>query len=213
MCRKMVAFAGVLLLVTVSAFAQESSAGAGRVEISAFPGGGLFFTESNNGAQPDFASYALGGSCTVNANRWIGFEGELGGSIGIRQNLMFNNNALTDQKTPHMLGYSGNVVVSLAGSDRAVVPYATVGVGGLTMFDTTEVTNLGVARNETFLTGNLGGGVKWFSNRHWGVRADYRFVTVKTNDTSPAFFGRPAVNDACECRYAHRVYGGLLLTY
>jgi hypothetical protein len=39
------------------------------------------------------------------------------------------------------------------------------GVGGLTLFTDTAVTNLGVIANETYFAGNLGGGVKWFATR------------------------------------------------
>jgi hypothetical protein len=80
------------------------------------------------------------------------------------------------------------------------VPYVTGGVGGLTVFDKAT---LGIADRETFLTGNVGGGLKWFNGR-WGLRADYRFITVRSKDDAPAFFG-------AETRYGHRVYGGLLL--
>jgi hypothetical protein len=75
----------------------------------------------------------------------------------------------------------------------------TGGIGGLTLFDKATV---GVTSTDTFLTGNVGGGVKWFNGR-WGLRGDYRFVTVKSRDDAPSFFGQ-------ETRYGHRVYGGLL---
>ena len=63
MARKLLtAFAVVLFAAT--AFAQERSIGAGRVEIGAFPGGGMFFTKTSNGNEPAFGNYALGGSFT-----------------------------------------------------------------------------------------------------------------------------------------------------
>lgn len=35
---------------------------------------------------------------------------------------------------------------------------------------------LGVNDTETFLAGNVGGGVKWYSgNRRWGLRSDERY--------------------------------------
>jgi hypothetical protein len=190
-----------------SAFAQEPGAGAGRVEIGAFPGGGMFFTKSTDATQLDFGNYALGASLTVNFNKWIGAEGELGGGIGVKQNLTFNGAMLASQKTPSMLAYNGNLVLNPTGSDRAVVPYVTGGIGGLTIFQSDQVAALGVTADETYLTGNVGGGVKWFSTRHFGVRADYRFIAIKSNDTAPAFFGQR------ETRYGHRIYGGLVLTY
>ena len=48
------------------------------------------------------------------------------------------------------------------------MPYATGGVGGLTMFERPAV---GVFNDETFLTGNVGGGIKWYApNNRWGLR-------------------------------------------
>ncbi len=78
----------------------------------------------------------------------------------------------------------------------------------MTLLDVTgeQAPETGLTRNETYLTGNVGGGLKWFASRHVGVRADYRFFMVKSKDTAPSFFGR-------EDRWGHRVYGGLLLTY
>jgi hypothetical protein len=59
-------------------------------------------------------------------------------------------------KTPNLLNYSGNLVLSVA-NDSSVVPYVTGGVGALTVF---EKASLGINETETFLTGNVGGGVK-----------------------------------------------------
>ena len=66
-----------------------------------------------------------------------------------------------------------------------------------------EQASLGITDTETFLTGNVGGGVKWYSGR-WGLRGDYRFITVQYKDDAPAFFGQ-------ETRYGHRVDGGIIL--
>lgn len=81
------------------------------------------------------------------------------------------------------------------------MPYATGGVGGLTLF---ERSKLDVNDTTTFLTGNVGGGVKYYLSDRWGVRGDYRFFAVRSQDDAPAFFGR-------ETRYGHRVYGGIVL--
>src|SRR6266540_3850957 len=102
-------------------------------------------------------------------------------------------------KTPDLLNYSGNIVLSAA-NKSSVVPYVTGGVGGLSLFDKA---GLGIQDTETFFTSNVGGGVKWYSGR-WGLRADYRFVAVQSKDDAPAFFGQ-------ETRYGHRVYGGVIL--
>lgn len=198
-----------LLIVTLvgisGAHAQEVSAGSGRFEVTAFPGGGIFFTDGSS-TEPSFGNYALGASFTANANRFVGIEGELGGGLGIRQTLTFNAKTLSDQKTPSMLAYNGNLIVSPGGSDRPLVPYLTAGVGGLTMFNTTDIAALALSQDHTYLTMNTGGGMKWFAANGWGIRADYRFFRVQDKDNAPLFFGQEGP------RFGHRVYAGLLLT-
>jgi hypothetical protein len=202
---KLLALAAATLLGVGSAYAQET-AGAGRFEVGAFPGGGMLFTESTNGHEPDFGNYALGASFTVNVNRWVGIEGEGGGAIGVRQSFKLGATPFTKQRTPGMWAYSGNVVVNPHGSDRPIVPYLTGGIGGLTLCPCGDAENLGVNRYETYLTGNVGAGIKWFSTRHFGIRGDYRFFMVKNKDSAPVFFGN-------ENRYGHRVQAGLVFTY
>ena len=176
---------------------SESAPGPGIFEVTIIPGGATFFTEANDTDGPSFGNYDLGGSATLNINRHLGLEGEVSGLLGISQSLDFVNGT-ADVKTPHFLSYSGNVVVS-AGRG-SVVPYATAGLGGLSLFERAAV---GVNDTETFLTGNVGGGVKWYAGR-WGLRGDYRFIGVQSKDDAPTFFG-------LETRYGHRVYGGVIL--
>ena len=104
-----------------------------------------------------------------------------------------------DERSPHLLNYSGNLVLS-APTGTSVVPYVTGGIGGLTLFERRPLT---VDQNETFFTSNVGGGLNWYAGR-WGLRGDYRFIAVQSKDDAPVFFGR-------ENRYGHRVYGGVLL--
>jgi Outer membrane protein beta-barrel domain len=204
--RKTVAIIIGLFITLGTAFAQEAGVGAGRVEIGAFPGGGIFFGKDANDNGPNFGNYALGASVTANFNKWVGVEGEVGGGIGIRQDMTFNGIPFNHQKTPDMLAYNGNVVVNPIGNDRAVVPYVVGGIGGLTLFTGKEVVPLGVTTDETYFTGNVGGGVKWFATRHIGLRADGRVIAVKNKDAAP-FFGYE------DNRYGVRIYGGLVLTY
>jgi Outer membrane protein beta-barrel domain len=194
------------LVMIGNAFGQEVGGGAGRIEVGAFPGGGIFFTQSSKGNEPDFANYALAASFTVNVNRWIGIEGEGGGSLGIHQNFKVGSLAFADQRTPSMWVYSGNLVVNAGGNNRSVVPYVTGGLGGLTLCPCGEAENLGITNYETYFTGNVGGGVKWFSTRHFGVRGDYRFFMVRNRDNAPLFFGN-------ENRFGHRLQAGLVFTY
>ena len=181
-------------------YAQETAAGAGTVDVTVIPGGAAFFVEGKNTKGPSFANYGLGAGVEVNFNRWVGVEGEVSGALGVTQDLRFATGT-TNVKSPNLLNYSGNVVVSAA-NRSSVVPYATGGVGGLTLFNQST---LGINQNKTFLTGNVGGGLKWFSRTgRWGLRGDYRFLAVRSDDTAPAFFGQ-------ETRYGHRVYGGVLI--
>jgi hypothetical protein len=177
---------------------ESSSSGPGKVEASIIPGGGIFFTEGKDSHAPSFGNYDVGGSLTVNVNRYVGIEGEVSGGLGVSQSLDVAGASLADTPTPHLLNYSGNLIVHVARGP--VVPYVTGGVGGLSLF---ERADLGVNDTETFFTGNVGAGVKWYSGR-FGLRGDYRFIAVQSNDNAPAFFGQ-------ETRYGHRVYGGIVL--
>jgi hypothetical protein len=196
-------FIAILLTVTAigaatPAFAQEAAAGPGKVVITIIPAGATFFTEAEETNGPSFGNYELGGSVAVNFNRYVGLEGEVSGALGVSQTMQvgtFN----VDSRSPNLLNYSGNLVVS-APNRSSLVPYLTGGVGGMTMF---ERRTLVVDDATTFLTGNVGGGISWYTGR-WGLRGDYRFIAVQSKDDAPAFFGR-------EERYGHRVYAGVLL--
>ena len=183
---------------TGQAHAQDLVPGPGVAEVTIIPGGGMFFTEGKDTGGPSFGNYDLGAGVTVNINRYLGIEGDVSGALGISQNLQFGG-LTSDVKTPNLLNYSGNLVVSVP-NRSAVVPYVTGGLGGLSLF---EKASLGINGTETFLTGNVGGGVKWYAGR-WGLRGDYRFLAVQSKDDAPDFFGQ-------ETRYGHRVYGGVFL--
>jgi opacity protein-like surface antigen len=200
-----IVLAACLLSSTAAAQDVTEPVGAGPVEIAAVPGGGMFFLTSSNGTEPKFGNYTLGTSVTGNVNRWIGIEGDVSLALGVRQGLTFNQAALTDQKTPTMLGYNASFLYSPWGSDRRVAPYAAAGLGALAMFNTDDVENLGVTRDRTHLTSNIGAGLKWFPVPRWGVRFDYRFFMIRNDQEAPAFFGQ-------EDREAHRIYGGLVFT-
>jgi hypothetical protein len=179
-------------------YAQESAPGPGTVEITVIPGGATFFT--NKGSGPSFGNYNLGGALTYNINRIVGIEGEVNSSIGISQNLT-DGGFSGKQKTPNTVSYSSNLVLS-APTHSSVVPYATGGLGGLTML---QKASLGINSTETFLTGNVGGGLKWYApNGRWGLRGDYRFLATQSKDSAPGFFGQST-------RYGHRVYGAVII--
>ena len=180
------------------AYAQETTPGPGTVEVAVIPGGATFFTSGDRGSS--FGNYTLGGALTYNINRIVGVEGEVGGSFSALDRLQFGDLARS-QKTPSTLTYSGNVVASLP-THSSFVPYATGGVGGFTMF---KQASLGINSVDTFLTGNVGGGVKWYApNGIWGLRGDYRFIATQSKNNAPAFFGQ-------DTRYGHRVYGAVII--
>ena len=179
-------------------YAQDVVPGPGAVVVTIIPGGATFFTEGKDTKGPSFGNYDLGAGVEVHFNRYVGIEGEVSGALGIAQDLQITGRT-SNLKTPNLLNYSGNLVLSAA-NHSSVVPYVTGGVGGLSLFDKAS---LGINNTETFLTGNVGGGLKWFNGR-WGLRGDYRFITVRSKDDAPSFFGQ-------ETRYGHRVYGGVLV--
>ena len=189
---------GLSIVGTGRAYAQEAAPGPGTVEVTIIPGGGTFYTSGDQG--PSFGNYNLGGALAYNVNRIFGIEGEVGGAIGVPQDLTFGG--LTGhQKGPNQLNFAGNLVVS-APTRTSIVPYVTGGIGGLTMF---QRASLDVNSTETFLTGDVGGGLKWYaSNGRWGVRGDYRFIAARSRDDAPAFFGQ-------ETRYGLRVYGAVII--
>jgi len=192
----------VVLGLTVgagTAGAQEAqSSGPALVEVTYMPVGAAFFTAKGN--QPSFGNYGFGTAVAFNINRIVGVEGELASMLATTSDLQFGD-LDSHTKAPNMLSYTGNVVVSIP-TGSSVVPYGTGGVGGLTMF---ERPGVGVLQDETFLSGNAGGGVKWYaSNRRWGLRGDYRFGVTKSKDSAPEFFGR-------DTRYVHRVYAAVII--
>ena len=200
------------LLVAVSvvsaanAWAQESAPRQAAIEVSVIPGGATFFLDGSETAETSFTNYDLGGVLTINLNRYFGIEGEVGTSLGLSQKLTLAG-VPQDLKSPNLLHHTGNLVV-YAPTGAALVPFVTAGVGGVTIFDRAA---LFIPETRTYLAGNVGGGVKWYGSR-WGIRADYRFLMVRSEEFVPApnvrlrppFFGR-------ETRYGHRMFGGVIL--
>lgn len=199
MSGKIAALVVVGMLVGVgSAAAQETTPGPGTVEVTYMPAGAGYFMSKGN--SPSFGNYGFGTAGTYNVNRFIGIEGELVAMISTTSSLQFGDLS-SNVKAPNVMAYSGNVLYAPWGA-HSVVPYAAGGIGGLTMFERPLV---GVNKDQTFLVGNVGGGVKWYAkNNRWGLRGDYRFVANRSKDDASAFFGD-------DTRYVHRVYGGFII--
>jgi Outer membrane protein beta-barrel domain len=200
---------GIVALIggAQAAFAQEQP-GAGRWEVGIFPGGGTFFTKGSSNTESSFKNYALGVSVAWNANRLFGVEGELGAGLGLQQTIDFKTSAYTGIKSPNTVAYDGNLVYAPYGSDQALVPYLTAGIGGLSLRSSSNLQSLfGLQPTQSFFTQNLGAGVKWYSSHHWGLRGDYRFFIVDGKSSADPFFG---LNNN---RYGSRVYGSILLSY
>jgi hypothetical protein len=162
------------------------------------PAGAAFFT--SKGDSPSFGNYGFGTAAAFRVNRFLGIEGELASMIATTSDLQFGD-LNSNTKSPNMLSYTANVVVSPI-QGHSVVPYATGGIGGLTMF---ERPALDINEDITFLSGNVGGGVKWYApNNRWGLRGDYRFGVTQSKDSAPEFFGQ-------DTRYAHRVYAAVII--
>ena len=193
-----VPIAAVLLVAADRAYAQDATPGPGVVEVTIIPGGVGYITSKSG--SPSFGNYGFGFATTYNINRFVGVEGEIGALLSTSSSLQFgdlNNHT----KAPNFLNYNVNAIITAARFGPAAV-YGAGGIGGLTMF---ERVGIGVPDDHTFLVSNVGGGLKWFApNSRWGLRGDYRFLVTKSSDGAPAFFGQNS-------RYAHRLYGGLIL--
>jgi hypothetical protein len=189
--------AAMMIAVVTPVYAQEMPNGPGAVQVTFIPGGATFVTDGSNADGSGFGNSQLGGAVAINVTPHFGVEGEASTALGIAQDLQLGG-VSSNVKTPNLLNYSGNVVVY--GPRYGIVPFATAGVGSLVTFKRAE---LGVDDTQAFLTGNVGGGVNWYAGR-WGIRGDYRFIAIRSQNDAPAFFGQ-------QTRYAHRVYGGVLL--
>jgi len=198
MAGRIAALVIVATFVTATgAYAQETP-GPGLVEVTYSPAGAAYFASKDN--SPSFGNYGFGTAATVKINRYLGVEGDLGAMIATTSSLQFGD-LTSDTKSPNMLSYTANAIVSPWTGHR-VVPYGAGGVGGLTMFARQQ---LGITDDTTFLTGNVGCGVKWYApNNRWGLRGDYRFAVTRSKDDAPQFFGQ-------DTRYVHRVYGAVIL--
>lgn len=200
----LVALAVIAFSFSTSAWAQTPQRDeVSRVEVGAVPAGGLVFARGREAAEPGFDGYVLAASLTFNASRLLAVEYEVGAGFGGgRQNLVRRAIARAGSG-PAVFAFNLNVVVSPLGNDRSVIPYFTGGLGSLSVF--ARRTDA-FADDKTYLTFNVGGGVKRFFGR-WGLRGDYRLLTVAgEKGAQPFFAGRSR-------RYGHRISGGVIVSF
>lgn len=191
--------AAVVAATVTPAHAQENGPGPGTVELTLTPGGGLFFVSGGN--ESKFRNYDVGGALAFNFNRYLGVEGDGNLALGVYHQRVALGSVPLTEAPPNIVDLSGNMTLSAPGGTHHAVPYAIGGIGSMVLLTHTD---LGIASSKAFLTGNIGGGLKWYANGRWGLRADYRFVMIRSSDSAPEFFGR-------EGRFAHRIYGGVIL--
>ncbi len=206
-CRRACLIAVALVAGCAVASAQEAP-GAGRLELGGFPGGGLWLVNGDDNTEVNFNNYDFGGGATWHLNPMVAVEAEAAYGLGISQNVRYQNRELLRVLLPYTLGTSGNIVISPGGSAKRVAGYVTGGAGMLTLFARTSTGMIfGLTDNETFVTTNVGGGVKFFRGEdapNWGYRVDYRLVIVNSKSDAVAFFAQS------KRRLGHRFYIGMI---
>lgn len=217
MIRGSQAFLAALILLTASSWAsaQDTSIGAGRVEIGGFPGGGTFFVGGDDNKEVNFNVYTAGGGLTYYFTDAVALEGEFTGSVGWAQDVHFNNTKVIHNQMPTVWGYSGNIVFFPGGTTGKQMPfYITGGIGAIALSPRvpTKVFGYDVDKvgTQMFISENIGAGVKIFRGAdapNWGFRIDYRYLFVNENSDAPAFFANS------KSRGAHRIYVGMLYTW
>ena len=203
-----VLFIIVLLLAGGAvATAQELGPGAGTLEVGGFPGGGLWLVSGDDDTEVNFNNWSYGGGLSWYLRPRVAVEAEAAFGLGLAQGVNYRQREVVAAQVPNTLGMTGNVVFFPGGSNRRLAPYVTGGAGTLTLISRNSTKQFGVTDAESFLTTNLGGGVKLFRSdtaRNWGFRVDYRLVMVNRNSDAVPFFARS------KQRLGHRLYAGML---
>ena len=128
-------FAAALVLTGVDqaqAQTQESAAGPGAVEVTIIPGGGTFFTEGKDTQGPSFGNYDLGGSATreLQSLRRRRRRGQRGARRLAEPGLH-----RARQTSRRRTSSTTAATWSCRRPTSSVVPYATGGLGGLSLFE------------------------------------------------------------------------------
>jgi hypothetical protein len=198
---------GLLPIVDRPARAQEV-VGAQRVEINSalFAGGNIFLPKTASSER--LRAFIVNLALTANLNQFVGFEGDVGVALGRHTALDLYGVAPSQRSTltPTVIVYTGSVVVNPIRSDRRYVPFVQAGVGGWRTLNGEEAGNVRLSPSTTYLSGMVGGGLRWFPIRHWGLRLDYRYFVLADTNTA-------AVADNGPRRTAHQLYAGLIVTF
>lgn len=206
------AFLAVLVLLCGGsvASAQESDAGAGKLEFGFIPGGGTVFVGGDDNLEVNFNTYDAGAWVAFHLNRLLAVEGEGSFGIGLAQDIFYKNRIVKHVQTPGTMNVGGNVVVFPNGSDQLFAGYVTGGAGLLNLRSRKSTRQFGLDEHENFLATNFGGGLKIVRGgtglANWGARIDYRVVVVGSKDDAVAFFAKS------KTRIGHRFYVGFLWT-
>jgi hypothetical protein len=171
-----------------------------RIDITTIPAGALWVRSGKTSAQPSFQSYVPGAAVGVKLSQYIAVEGEAAWGIGSRQELKFDGSRDGFFKTPLLFGYSASVLVNAVPSDRMVVPYGVAGIGGMHLSSREE---LGILNSSNFFIGEVGAGVKVMFGK-WGVRGDYRFLSLRAQEEDTSFVGP-------QTRFGNRIYAGVVV--
>lgn len=198
---------GLLPIVDRPARAQDV-VGAQRVEIDSalFAGGNIFLPKTPTNER--LRAFILNVALTANLNQFVGFEGDVGVALGRHTALDLYGVAPSARTTltPTVVVYTGSVIVNPIRSDRRYVPFVQAGLGGWRTLNGDEAANVRLAPSTTYLTAMVGGGLRWFPIRHWGLRLDYRYFALANT-------GGGAVADNGPRRTAHQIYAGLIVTF
>ena len=191
---------GFVVFIAGPASAQD--VGAGKTDLSIMAGGWVSFAAPDSSPEPSFGEYVIGGNVSFAPLSWLGVEAELLAGLRRSQTLKFGSAKTLSTKAPPVFMDSVNLVIPIVGDQRAVVPFVAAGIGETTI---NRLRDVGQADTETFFTGILGGGVKWYTDSRWGFRVDYRYLLIRSEAQAPGtFFGRAE-------RRAQRVTGSLIV--
>jgi outer membrane immunogenic protein len=177
MCRALVFAASTILLLAMSAAAQES-----RSEIS-LQGTG-FFTTGTSGNGTSYSATEAGGFLAgyrYRPNRWLSAEAVYGWDRNTQKYLL-NSGDFRIQSNIHQA--TGGFVISLPPfAKRRLSPYVLAEGGALVFDPTSNQVDIGTT-SQTQAKGVFvyGGGVSYAIVRRVSLRAEYRGLVYKTPD-------------------------------